>query len=61
MTADEYGRLAARTAKAMRRIDPNLELVVCGSSGSWMPTFGTWERTVLSHSYGDVDYISCHA
>ncbi len=61
MTADDYGQLAARTAKAMRRIDPNLELVACGSSGSWMPTFGAWERTVLKHSYGDVDYISCHA
>ena len=26
-----------------------------------MPTFGTWERTVLEHTYDDVDYISCHA
>ena len=26
-----------------------------------MPTFGVWERVVLSHSYDDVDYISCHA
>lgn len=61
MTADQYGSLAARTAKAMRRIDPDLELVACGSSGYWMPTFGDWERTVLRHSYEDVDYISCHA
>ena len=28
----EYGRLAAETAKAMRRIDPSIELVACGSS-----------------------------
>lgn len=61
MTADDYGKLAARTAKAMRRVDPEVELVACGSSGSWMPTFGEWERTVLRHSYDDVDYISCHA
>ena len=26
-----------------------------------MPTFGEWERTVLQHTYEDVDYISCHA
>ena len=26
-----------------------------------MPTFGEWERTVLEHTYDDVDYISCHA
>jgi alpha-N-arabinofuranosidase len=41
--------------------DKDLELVVCGSSGSGMPTFGDWERTVLEHSYDHVDYISCHA
>ncbi|CAI9418385.1 arabinosylfuranosidase ArfA [Nocardioides sp. T2.26MG-1] len=60
-SAEEYGRIASRTAKAMRQLDPRLELVVCGSSGSQMPTFGEWERTVLLHTYDDVDYISCHA
>ena len=30
-------------------------------SGSGMPTFGDWERTVLEHSYEHVDYVSCHA
>jgi alpha-L-arabinofuranosidase len=61
MTADDYGMLAARTAAAMRMADRDLELVVCGSSGSAMPTFGDWERTVLEHSYEHVDYVSCHA
>jgi alpha-N-arabinofuranosidase len=61
MTADDYGKLAARTAAAMKAADKDLELVVCGSSGSGMPTFGDWERTVLEHSYDYVDYISCHA
>jgi alpha-N-arabinofuranosidase len=60
-SADDYGTLAARTAKAMRRLDPDLELVVCGSSGATMPTFGEWERVVLGHAYDDVDSISCHA
>ena len=46
-TADEYGRLAAETAKAMRLVDPTIELVACGSSTAAMPTFGTWEATVL--------------
>jgi alpha-N-arabinofuranosidase len=49
------------TAKAMRQLDPDVELVACGSSGAGMPTFGEWERTVLGHAYDDVDYISCHA
>ncbi|MGN9842702.1 arabinosylfuranosidase ArfA [Nonomuraea sp. H19] len=60
-TALEYGRLAAETARAMRMIDPKLELVACGSSGSGMSTFGAWEATVLEETYDLVDYISCHA
>ncbi|MDT0116981.1 alpha-N-arabinofuranosidase [Microbacterium sp. PRF11] len=60
-SADDYGKLAARTAKGMRQLDPSIELVVCGSSGRAMPTFGDWERVVLEHTYDDVDMISCHA
>lgn len=60
-TAEEYGRLAAETARAMRMIDPDLVLVACGSSGSGMPTFGEWERIVLTESYDQVDMVSAHA
>lgn len=59
-TASEYGRLAAETAAAMRRLDPSLELVACGSSFHDMESFGEWERTVLDHCYDQVDYISLH-
>ncbi len=59
--ADDYGTLASQTAKAMRMLDPGVELVVCGSSGRSMPTFGSWERTVLEHTFDDVDFISCHS
>lgn len=60
-TADEYGRLAQEAGKAMKRFDPGLELVACGSSNSGMPTFGSWESTVLGHCFDEVDYISAHA
>ena len=60
-TAEEYGRLAAKTARAMRQVDADLELVVCGSSGAGMATFGEWERVVLEETYDLVDYISLHA
>ncbi|MET1016485.1 MAG: alpha-N-arabinofuranosidase [Leifsonia flava] len=60
-SADDYGKIASQTAKALRQVDPSLELVVCGSSSAHMPTFGEWERVVLTHTYDDVDYISCHA
>jgi alpha-L-arabinofuranosidase len=59
-TADEYGRLAAETARAMKMIDPAVSLVACGSSNRGMPTFAAWEATVLEHTYEHVDYISAH-
>jgi alpha-N-arabinofuranosidase len=60
-SADEYGALAASTARALRALDPGLSLVACGSSGRAMPTFGSWEATVLDHAFDEVDFISCHA
>jgi alpha-N-arabinofuranosidase len=60
-SADDYGKIASQTAKAMRQLDPSVELVVCGSSSAQMATFGSWEHTVLEHTYEDIDYISCHA
>jgi alpha-N-arabinofuranosidase len=60
-TADEYGRLAQEAGKAMKFVDPSIELVAVGSSNSGMPTFGSWEHTVLSHAYDEVDYMSMHA
>lgn len=58
--AEEYGKLAAETAKAIRAFDRSLELVVCGSSHSNMPTYPQWEATVLDQTYDFVDYISLH-
>jgi alpha-N-arabinofuranosidase len=60
-SADDYGKLAAQTARAMRQLDPGVRLIACGSSNRQMPTFGAWERTVLEHAYDEIDYLSCHA
>ena len=60
-TAHEYGRIAHETAKAMKLVDPSIELVACGSSHPGMPTFPDWESTVLDHLYEDVEYISLHS
>lgn len=59
-TAAEYGRLAHETAKVMRLVDPDIDLVVSGSSTREMATFGSWEETVLDHTYDDVDFLSLH-
>lgn len=60
LTAREYGRLAARAGHAMKRVDPSIELVACGSSNADMPTFAAWEATVLEEAYDQVDYLSLH-
>ena len=59
-TAYEYGRAARESAKMMKWVDPSIELVASGSSHSEMPTFGTWEYTMLNECYDEVDYVSLH-
>lgn len=59
-SAEVYGNLANETAKVMKWVDPSIELVACGSSNSSMPTFGSWESTVLDATYDNVDYLSLH-
>ncbi|MDD3058868.1 MAG: alpha-L-arabinofuranosidase C-terminal domain-containing protein, partial [Sphaerochaeta sp.] len=59
-SAEEYGRLASEVGKALKLFDPSLELVACGSSSIDMPTFPTWEETVLEHTWEVADYLSLH-
>jgi alpha-N-arabinofuranosidase len=59
-TAQEYGRVAAETAKMMRWTSDGLQLAACGSSQREMPTYGTWEFAVLDQCFAEVDFISLH-
>ena len=52
--------LAAETSRLMKFMDPTIETVACGSSNLDMPTFGSWEYTVLDEAYDEVDYMSLH-
>jgi alpha-L-arabinofuranosidase len=61
LQAREYGRKARDAAKQMRVIDPHLQLIACGSSGTFMPTYLAWDREVLEECYDQVDGISLHA
>jgi alpha-N-arabinofuranosidase len=61
LQAREYGRKARDAAKQMRVIDPKLQLIACGSSGTFMPTYLSWDREVLEECYDQVDGISLHA
>lgn len=59
-TGPEYGRLAAETARAMRQLDPDLQLVAVGSSGPGLASFGEWQYEALQQCYELVDYVSLH-
>lgn len=59
-TAYEYGRAAAEAAKVMKWVDPDIELVLCGSSNGNTKTFGEWELQTLDLAYDKVDYVSLH-
>jgi alpha-N-arabinofuranosidase len=61
LQAREYGRKARDAAKQMRVIDRGLQLIACGSSGTGMATYLTWDREVLEECYDQVDGISLHA
>ncbi len=60
MSAEDYGKKAKETAKILKWVDPDIELVACGSSGQEMPTFPEWDMTVLDICYDYVDFISLH-
>ncbi len=61
-TAKEYGRIAYEAAKQMRTVDPDIELVACGSCANDKshPSYPEWDRVVLEECYENVDYLSLH-
>lgn len=61
MSAAQYGRVAAEAGKAMKLVDPTIQLAACGSSAHSLPTFGYWESEVLERAWDVVDFISMHA
>jgi alpha-N-arabinofuranosidase len=60
MTATEYGLKAQDAARQMRYVDPSVQLIACGSSGPFMPTYLEWDREVLEQCYDYVDGLSLH-
>jgi alpha-N-arabinofuranosidase len=55
LSAEEYVRVAARWAKAIRRLDPNVKLVSCGMNG-----WSDWDRVVIEGLSSLVDLHSLH-
>ena len=48
LEAEDYGKKAREAAKMMRWHDSSIELVLCGSSNSAMPTYPEWDRVALA-------------
>ena len=61
-TAKEYGRVAYEAAKQMRAVDPNIEMVACGSCANDKShaSYPEWDRVVLEECYEKVDYLALH-
>ncbi|MHB8627570.1 MAG: arabinosylfuranosidase ArfA [Aggregatilineales bacterium] len=55
-----YGAKAREAAKMMRGQDPSIQLILCGSSSSSMPTYPEWDRVALERCWDQVDYHSLH-
>jgi len=60
LDAIDYGKKAREAAKLMRLHDDSVELVLCGSSSSLMPTYPEWDRIGLELCWDLVQYHSMH-
>lgn len=60
LEAAEYGLKAREAAKMMRWHDPAVQLILCGSSNSAMPTYPEWDRVALEICWDQVNYHSMH-
>ena len=60
LDAVEYGKKAREAAKLMRLQDDSIELVLCGSSSSQMPSYPDWDRIGLELCWDLVQYHSMH-
>jgi alpha-N-arabinofuranosidase len=58
--AKDYAIRAQQAAKMMKDTDGDIELVVCGSCASCMPTYMEWDYEVLSYIGDYADYVSLH-
>ncbi|MBX0329007.1 alpha-N-arabinofuranosidase [Oscillochloris sp. ZM17-4] len=60
LDAQRYAEKAREAAKMMRWHDPELKLILCGSSGTTMPSYPEWDRVALEHCWDVADYLSLH-
>lgn len=55
MTAEDYAKQAKQWAKALKLLDPSLQLILCGETG-----YSSWDHTVLKECISLYDMHSIH-
>ncbi len=58
--ARDYAWRAQQAAKLMKRTDPEIELIACGTCSQGLPTYLDWDQTVLEVLGEHLDYLSIH-
>ncbi len=59
--AYEYAERANEAAEKMKKADPDIKLIYCGSSSPGSATFRSWDRTVIANCYDNIDCLSIHS
>lgn len=55
LSKEDYAKKAYQWAKALKRLDPSLKLILCGQTG-----YSDWDRYVLQECIELFDYVSIH-
>jgi alpha-N-arabinofuranosidase len=58
--AEDYGWLCKQAAKAVKRMDPNYQLIAAGSSNCNMPTYIDWDYKILDDAWDYIDGLAIH-
>ncbi|NTU85199.1 MAG: alpha-N-arabinofuranosidase [Chloroflexales bacterium] len=60
LSSEDYAVKAREAAKMMRLHDPDIKLILCGSSNTAMPTYPDWDRVALETCWESIDYLALH-
>ena len=58
--AEDYASRARQAAQMMRRVDPEIATIACGSTLPGLESYMDWDRKVLEILGDEADYLSTH-
>ena len=61
MGADSYSQVVRQFVPPMRKVDPSIKIIACGSGGLGFDGIGqAWNRGIIEHCADLMDYLSLH-